>query len=324
MIFGGDGIWPPVVHAEDLSGKKGENGVRGFVINGVDQGEGSFSLSGTAVASADVDGNGLNDLVIGSPGVFVEGQQFVGRAHVLFGSESLGVGGVIDLDDIESSTGVLIAGMVDEVNPFPLLASSLSNGGDFNGDGLEDIVLGTAGLAATNGQSIWVHDEAYVVFGGEDIGETVDLTELNGVNGFLFQGSPDPFDRSESSRSLASGDVNGDGIADLIIGAPNAGPAGEVYVVFGIPRVGDCNHNAIPDACDITDGTSTDDNGNGIPDECECSADINGDGVVGPFDLALVLGFWGPCDGCDMDLDGDGIVGPFDLALVLGNWGPCD
>ncbi|MCH8880356.1 MAG: exo-alpha-sialidase [Planctomycetes bacterium] len=54
-----------------------------------------------------------------------------------------------------------------------------------------------------------------------------------------------------------------------------------------------------------------------------CPWDIDGDGEVGPFDLALVLGFWGPCDGCDMDLDGDGEVGPFDLALVLGNWGPC-
>ena len=56
--------------------------------------------------------------------------------------------------------------------------------------------------------------------------------------------------------------------------------------------------------------------------EC-CLPDFDNDGDVGPFDLALVLGFWGPCDGCDMDLDGDGEVGPFDLALVLGNWGPC-
>lgn len=54
-----------------------------------------------------------------------------------------------------------------------------------------------------------------------------------------------------------------------------------------------------------------------------CLADLDGDGIVGPFDLATVLGNWGPCDGCPMDFDGDGIVGPFDLATVLGNWGPC-
>ena len=54
-----------------------------------------------------------------------------------------------------------------------------------------------------------------------------------------------------------------------------------------------------------------------------CPADFNGDGIVGPFDLANLLGAWGPCAGCPEDLDGDGTVGPFDLAVLLGAWGPC-
>lgn len=54
-----------------------------------------------------------------------------------------------------------------------------------------------------------------------------------------------------------------------------------------------------------------------------CLADIDGDGGVGPFDLALLLGNWGPNPGHPADLDHDGAVGPFDLALLLGNWGPC-
>lgn len=67
--------------------------------------------------------------------------------------------------------------------------------------------------------------------------------------------------------------------------------------------------------------------------ECEspcppCVGDINGDGVVNPFDLALLLGAWGTpaCGGaspCCQDINGDGSVNPFDLALLLGNWGPC-
>ncbi len=59
------------------------------------------------------------------------------------------------------------------------------------------------------------------------------------------------------------------------------------------------------------------------PRSCRISS---ASGVVGPFDLAFVLGFWGLCpdpDDCPADLDGDGEVGPFDLALLLGNWGPC-
>ncbi len=54
-----------------------------------------------------------------------------------------------------------------------------------------------------------------------------------------------------------------------------------------------------------------------------CPADLNGDGEVGPFDLAFLLGNWGPNPGHPADLDGSGDVGPFDLALLLGNWGPC-
>ena len=51
------------------------------------------------------------------------------------------------------------------------------------------------------------------------------------------------------------------------------------------------------------------------------NGDINGDGMVDPQDLAILLGNWGPCPGCPADLDGDGVVGPLDLATLLGNWG---
>ena len=82
---------------------------------------------------------------------------------------------------------------------------------------------------------------------------------------------------------------------------------------------GDCNFNLLPDSCDIASGTSGDLNANGTPDECECLADVSGDGMVGPWDLALVLGSWGPCgspcvpgvpfNGCASDVTGDCIVG---------------
>ncbi len=58
-----------------------------------------------------------------------------------------------------------------------------------------------------------------------------------------------------------------------------------------------------------------------------CPADFDDDGAVGAFDLAILLGNWGPCpdpDSCPADLDNDGTVGPFDLALLLGTWGPCE
>ena len=58
--------------------------------------------------------------------------------------------------------------------------------------------------------------------------------------------------------------------------------------------------------------------------EASCPADLNGDGVVGPVDLATLLGSWGPCEDCVADIDGSGDVGPVDLAMLLGSWGPCE
>ncbi len=50
---------------------------------------------------------------------------------------------------------------------------------------------------------------------------------------------------------------------------------------------------------------------------------LDGDGVVGASDLALLLGSWGPCSACAADFDGDGVVGAGDLAELLGDWGAC-
>ncbi len=49
--------------------------------------------------------------------------------------------------------------------------------------------------------------------------------------------------------------------------------------------------------------------------------DLDGDCTVGTVDLLILLGDWGPCQGCPSDLDGDGIVGVTDLLILLGNWG---
>lgn len=54
-----------------------------------------------------------------------------------------------------------------------------------------------------------------------------------------------------------------------------------------------------------------------------CQPDLNGDGVVGAADLAILLGNWGPNPGHPADFNGDDIVGAADLAQLLGSWGPC-
>ncbi|MEO1093225.1 MAG: integrin alpha, partial [Pseudomonadota bacterium] len=78
---------------------------------------------------------------------------------------------------------------------------------------------------------------SYVVFGSSDgFGPSLELASLDGANGFRLDGV-DAFDGSGNPVSGA-GDVNGDGIDDLIVGARGGDPpgrfdAGESYVVFG-------------------------------------------------------------------------------------------
>ncbi|MCH8970258.1 MAG: hypothetical protein IIA66_14205, partial [Planctomycetes bacterium] len=59
----------------------------------------------------------------------------------------------------------------------------------------------------------------------------------------------------------------------------------------------------------------------------DCPTDVDGSGDTGAFDLAVLLGSWGPCapgDACEcLDSDGNGIIGAADLAQLLGSWGPC-
>ncbi|MDZ4828621.1 MAG: hypothetical protein SGJ09_00305 [Phycisphaerae bacterium] len=85
----------------------------------------------------------------------------------------------------------------------------------------------------------------------------------------------------------------------------------------------DCDNDGTPDWQEIIEGTQTDLNNDGIPDECPMPnpADLNGDGVVGPPDLGILLGSWGECVGCPADFTGDGLVTPADLGILLGAWG---
>lgn len=59
--------------------------------------------------------------------------------------------------------------------------------------------------------------------------------------------------------------------------------------------------------------------------ECDCAPpDLDCNGSVNAFDLALLLGNWGPCqkgEPCPADLNGDGTVNAADLAILLGSWG---
>jgi hypothetical protein len=95
---------------------------------------------------------------------------------------------------------------------------------------------------------------------------------------------------------------------------------------IGLVILPDCDLSGVIDAFEIADGTLLDSDGDGKPDVCEtpaCPADLDGDGVVGGKDLAIMLSSWGPCGGCPSDIVASGEVDGADLTVLLGNWGPC-
>ena len=106
---------------------------------------------------------------------------------------------------------------------------SVSGLGDVNGDGIDDFIIGATRANAGAGQS-------YVVFGSSTgFPDRFELSALNGANGFRLNGIAENDGSGVAVSGL--GDVNGDGIDDLLIGAPFAGPngsgSGQSYVVFG-------------------------------------------------------------------------------------------
>ncbi|WP_036532915.1 integrin alpha, partial [Neosynechococcus sphagnicola] len=91
---------------------------------------------------------------------------------------------------------------------------SVSSAGDINGDGIDDLIIGAV-RADPNGKTN--AGQSYVVFGTTSgFSSTLNLSTLNGSNGFVINGI-NASDFSGQSVSGA-GDVNGDGIDDLIIG----------------------------------------------------------------------------------------------------------
>ena len=122
-----------------------------------------------------------------------------------------------DLSSLDGTNGFMINGVEADDRS----GISVSDAGDINGDGIDDVIIG-AFLADPNGNTN--AGQSYVVFGqdtlGGGFGATLDLGSLNGSNGFAINGV-DFFDYSGGTVSGA-GDVNGDGIEDLIIGAPLA------------------------------------------------------------------------------------------------------
>ncbi|MGD9583164.1 MAG: IPTL-CTERM sorting domain-containing protein, partial [Lysobacterales bacterium] len=202
------------------------SGGDGFRLDGATAGDGS----GRSVAAAgDINGDGLDDLIVGAYGADPNGNSRAGSSYVVFGKNTP-FAATLALSALSGSDGFRLDGAA----AFDNSGISVAAAGDINGDGIGDIIVG-AFFADPNGNSY--AGSSYVVFGKTTpFAATLALSALSGSDGFRLDGAA-AGDQSGVSVA-AAGDINGDGIDDLIVGAFTADPngngnAGSSYVLFG-------------------------------------------------------------------------------------------
>ena len=186
----------------------------GFVVNGGAAADGLYSsaLSG----AGDLNGDGFDDLAFGIPGT----GGAAGRVYVIFGGEALRGAISIALGDPLTVPGAVIS----HSSASSAFGAAVSPAGDVNADGFDDLLIGAPG-DFTGGS-------AFVLFGRANLA-TLSLGDLSlQGGGFEISGDADSIDLGYSVAG--GGDVDGDGLDDILLGAPSAnGNLGEGYVVFG-------------------------------------------------------------------------------------------
>ena len=175
------------------------------VIEGIN----SEDSAGWSVGGAgDINGDGFADLLIGALSGDGAGNSTsnAGEAYVIFGKANMPT--TLALSSLGTNGTTLFGETFNHQ-----AGNVVSGAGDVNGDGCDDILVGTFG-----------GDASYLVYGSPSMPTTINLGSLGAAGIRMFPGD----DYALSS----AGDVNGDGFDDILLGGP-ALSAGRSRVVFG-------------------------------------------------------------------------------------------
>ncbi len=188
------------------------NGTNGFVIQGLPQtasDNGSYKLGNEVQFIGDINNDGIQDIALGNGDKAVGTNQLAGKAFIVFGSTS-GFPTPFDLATLDGTNGFVVEGVAFDERR----GSTLAGPGDINGDGIDDLIIGSSNASA----------DEIVLYGTTSFPALITVNDINGTNGFLI-------DTPGSSQVAGLGDVNGDGIGDFMIGTPHW--SGESWIIFG-------------------------------------------------------------------------------------------
>ena len=286
IVFGktGTGSASDTVTTSEL-----EANIGGYVVNGAY----ANNQAGRVAGLGDVNGDGMNDFIVGAPHETLTGQPSLGGgAYVVFGDS--GRNSAVNLASVLSGSGGFAikgnvtgnysyAGVSKSIAKTYLLGDRVFSAGDVNGDGLADIYLP---VDTAHG---------FVVF-GKSTTSSISTTDLEfGLGGFNIIYDSAVQNYTVSTWSIAqAGDINGDGLSDLILGQRSTDTtigtdAGRSWVVFGksgsstiyLSDVGNGSGGFCIDAEAANNGS-----GNSV----SAAGDVNGDGLA---DLLVASPFYG-------------------------------
>jgi hypothetical protein len=232
-----------------ISVRSGQTGVELYRVDGETQ---LLQFGFSVSGGSDVNGDGVPDLVVGA-NVDDELVRDGGSVRVLSG---------VDGSELFSS----VSGSIDGY-----LGQSVANVGDVNGDGLADVLAGSPG------------DDENGFFAGA-------ARLLSGADGSVLQTFLGDNELDQFGRSVASaGDINGDSLNDLIIGADRGGPQEAGFArVFVSRLLGDADADGDVDLSDFTI-LRNNFGGSGTYDQ----ADFDQNGIIDLADFTILRNFFG-------------------------------
>ncbi len=184
------------------------DGVNGFKIPSLTPG--TNDAFGTEVRFiGDINNDGIEDMAIASGNAIVGENDLSGRAYILFGS-TRSFSSPFDLTMLDGANGFVVEGVVYDERR----GATLAGVGDINGDGIDDVLIGTSNSGA----------KTILLYGSTDFPALITSNDIDGSNGFLINATG-------ATQVDKLGDVNGDGINDFIIATPHW--SGNTWIIFG-------------------------------------------------------------------------------------------